>query len=242
MQLDAFTLVAQVVNFLILVVVLRALLYGPVLRALQAREQGMQQRLSEVEALQAQALADREHWETVRRELEESLSRLQREATEQVEAERLDLLEKAREEVSRLELRWYRELGHRAERMVEELRELLSRSLVAAVRRVLEDLSGERLEERIARRLLERLSEEDLQVLQEDPVAASGSELSPEVREELDSRLPGVRFEVSPELAPGLELRGGGRAVAWHLSAYLEELEKSWRQDLMEATGGSRPA
>ena len=49
MQLDGFTIVAQVVNFLILVALLKRFLYAPIIRTMQAREDHITTRLDEAQ-------------------------------------------------------------------------------------------------------------------------------------------------------------------------------------------------
>ena len=49
MQLDGFTIVAQVVNFLILVALLKRFLYAPIIGAMQAREDHIAMRLDEAQ-------------------------------------------------------------------------------------------------------------------------------------------------------------------------------------------------
>ena len=49
MLIDWFTVVAQIVNFLILVALLKHFLYGPLVRAIDAREERIAARLAEAE-------------------------------------------------------------------------------------------------------------------------------------------------------------------------------------------------
>ena len=49
MLIDWFTVCAQIVNFLVLVALLKHFLYGPILRAMDAREQTIAGRLAEAQ-------------------------------------------------------------------------------------------------------------------------------------------------------------------------------------------------
>ena len=49
MQIDYFTIIAQIINFLILVFLLRHFLYRPVITAMDEREQKMVSRLKDAE-------------------------------------------------------------------------------------------------------------------------------------------------------------------------------------------------
>ena len=55
MQIDWFTVVAQIVNFLILVWLLKKFLYGPIIRAMDDRERRIASRLEEANARERQA-------------------------------------------------------------------------------------------------------------------------------------------------------------------------------------------
>ena len=83
MAIDWFTLVAQVLNFVILLFLLKRFLYRPVLDAIEQREQRIRDRMDEARRKEEEA-------ETEGREL--------RERRAQLEARRTELLEEAREE------------------------------------------------------------------------------------------------------------------------------------------------
>jgi len=60
MQIDWFTLVAQLFNFLILVWLLKRFLYKPILDAIDAREQSIAKTLREAAVTQQEASAERD--------------------------------------------------------------------------------------------------------------------------------------------------------------------------------------
>ena len=62
MLIDWFTVIAQVVNFLILVWLMKRYLYQPILKALDAREQRIAAELADADAKRAEALAEREEF------------------------------------------------------------------------------------------------------------------------------------------------------------------------------------
>ena len=57
MLIDWFTVGAQVVNFLILVVLLKKFLYGPITQAMAAREAKIQAQITEAETRRQEATA-----------------------------------------------------------------------------------------------------------------------------------------------------------------------------------------
>src|SRR5512135_1691282 len=98
---DWFTVIAQIINFLILVALLKRFLYGPIVRAMDRREEEIASRLDAAAKKSVDAEQERERYETLARELAEAREEMRAGAREEAEELREDLLEKAREEVGR---------------------------------------------------------------------------------------------------------------------------------------------
>ena len=56
MLLDGFTVLAQMINFLVLILILKHFLYGPILRAVQEREDKITSRMEGAEQARREAL------------------------------------------------------------------------------------------------------------------------------------------------------------------------------------------
>ena len=63
MLIDWFTVVAQILNFLVLVWLLKRFLYKPVLDAIDAREKGIATKLADAEAKEAEALKEHQEFD-----------------------------------------------------------------------------------------------------------------------------------------------------------------------------------
>ena len=96
MLIDWFTVIAQIVNFLILVGLLKYFLYGRILRAMDQREDRIASRLTEAEQREQEAEDERRHYQARQKDLEEKQSDILAEAREKAEAERKRLLDEAR--------------------------------------------------------------------------------------------------------------------------------------------------
>jgi F-type H+-transporting ATPase subunit b len=72
MQLDWFTLVAQIVNFLILVLLLKHFLYSRIVQVMDDRERHITAQLEEAEQKQRQADQEADNYRKQQTELEES--------------------------------------------------------------------------------------------------------------------------------------------------------------------------
>ena len=63
MLIDWFTVIAQVVNFLILVWLLKRFLYRPILNAIDAREKRIAAKIADADAKEAEAQKQREEYQ-----------------------------------------------------------------------------------------------------------------------------------------------------------------------------------
>jgi len=98
MLIDWFTVVAQAVNFLILVWLLKRFLYRPVLAAIDAREQKIATQLAQATQREAQAQTEREEFQRRNETLAREREAILRKASDAVDAERQTLLEAARQD------------------------------------------------------------------------------------------------------------------------------------------------
>src|SRR5665811_1807411 len=96
MLIDWFTVLAQVVNFLILVWLLKRFLYRPILDAIDAREKRIAKELADADAKKAEAQQARDEFQHKNETFEQQRAALMNKATEEAKTERLRLLDEAR--------------------------------------------------------------------------------------------------------------------------------------------------
>lgn len=243
MLIDWFTISAQILNFLILVGLLKRFLYRPILDALDAREKRVASRLAEAEAKKEEARKERNAFQEKNEAFAKERAGLLREATEEAQAERQRLLEEARQ--AAMSLRQQQEEAVREEEraLYESISRRTRREVFAIARKALADLAGATLEERMVevfirrlRALKEKEKEALLSVLKESsaPVVVrttvdlSGdqAEATAEAIKEIVGRELKVRFETAPDLISGIELIANGQKVAWTIAGYLASLEQ----------------
>ena len=258
MQIDWITVSAQVVNFLILVWLLKRFLYAPVIRAMERREEHIAERLHEAEdKLQA---ADRkaEAYEEKERELESRREKLMRQARGEADDYRERMLAEAREEVDEERRQVQAQIRRERGDVLRDLRRRVAEQIQALARRVLGDLADRRLEEQIAAVFAERvraLEDHERREIAESAFAPAGrltvrssAELPADARRQLTRTLHEVfgetlevDYEQSTDLTCGIELRAGGRSVLWSLDSYLEDFEDRLSEKLEEMTARLRP-
>ena len=157
MLIDWFTVIAQIINFLILVWLLKRFLYQPILRALDAREKRIAAELAAADEKEQEAEKERDKFRQKNDEFEQQRSVLLSGASEEAHAERQRLIAAARMEAD--DLRAQREEALKRE--YEDLRAALSRRIGAEVfaiaRKVLADLADTTLEAHMADAFIKRL-------------------------------------------------------------------------------------
>src|SRR5208282_4350630 len=102
MLIDWFTVGAQVLNFLILVWLLKHFLYTPILNAIDAREKRIATELADANAKKAEAEKERVDFQNKNKAFDEQRSALLGKATNEAKAERERLLDGARKDADTL--------------------------------------------------------------------------------------------------------------------------------------------
>jgi F-type H+-transporting ATPase subunit b len=250
MELDLFTFVAQVVNFVVLVVLLRIFLYKPVIRAMDERERRIASRLEDAEQEQRRAEEAAGSYRQKQKELEKQHGQILAEARSEAEKRKSELLEEARREAEETREKWSRALERQRESFLSRLRTRVGEETYRIARKALRDLADEALEARIvvvfARRLdqlpkerrreLARALEHSGHVRVQSAFALENGDrarLEERIRALVDGKLSFDYWE-SGELISGIELRTGDERVSFSLESYLDELEERMREAVEE--------
>lgn len=256
MIIDWYTIIFQIINFMILVFLLRRFLYRPVIRVMDEREQKIVQREESAAAKKKEAEQEEQNYRRKQEELEEQSAEIIEEARTGAEKEKRELLDEARQEVEETRRRWREAFEREKEAFISELRRRIGQQACTVARRCLDDLADSRLEELTWRLFLEKLSRlpdqqrsELKQALAEEGqnlALRSAFEAPPDQLEQLKETLRDLVSDpesnlklsaaVDPRLICGLELDAGGYRVAWNIDSYLEDIEEQVLKDLEQNT------
>lgn len=252
MQIDWFTLVAQIINFLILLVLLRLVLYKPVLRAMDEREEKIASRLEEAEQKHTAAQEEAETYRHKRQEIDAERDEILKQARAEVERKRNALMEDARQDVDQARADWHHSLEREKQAFLRDLRARVNRQVFAVIRRALSDLADTELEEQMVRRFVQRLrstAQDENQALTQilrdghDITIYSAFELSDDARNAIASALerhsPNLHLEyrIDTDAISGLTLTSNDYQLGWNFDDYLETLEANVREALDEEIG-----
>ena len=249
MLIDWLTVVAQIVNFLILVGLLKHFLWGRLTKAIDDREARVAGELSRAEENNREAHRQAEIVQARALELEKKRDEFLVEARKEVEEERSKLMQDARDTVGRIEQEWREDLDRERTAFFRELRVRAAAEILAVVRRALVDLSSVELQEAVLQVFLEKLRSIDVATLREmqgkEKLICSSSDLPETTRGRITAILKErlgaateLEFEKDPAMGWGVELRGNGRRIGWNPGGYLDSMEANLREALEEQEEG----
>ncbi len=159
MLIDWFTVGAQVLNFLILVWLLKRFLYKPILHAIDAREKRIATELADADAKQSQAEKERDEFQKKNEEFDQQRDALLSKATDEAKAERQRLLDEARQAADALRAKRQDALKREQQSLNDEIIRRTREEVFAIARKTLTDLAGTSLEERMSEVFTRRLRE-----------------------------------------------------------------------------------
>jgi F-type H+-transporting ATPase subunit b len=243
-QIDFFTVIAQILNLALLVLLLRLFLYKWVVKIMDQRERMITARFEEADKKEAEARLEaasyREKEKGLKAEREAILDRTRKEA----QALGQELSQRVRLEVDENRVRWYASVEREKDEFLKDLRRRTGEKMVSIIRKALHDLANEDLERRIISTFIERLKNgagDEIRLIEgsggeagkvTDVKIKSSFEVSDDARKRIMEALRdrtganlAPRFEITPDLI-GIELDFKDVRIAWNLKSYLDELSE----------------
>lgn len=250
MSLDWITVIAQILNFLVLVWLLKRFLYRPILDGIDAREAEIAARMSEADRAKAKASKAEAEFVARKQKLLEEDAAVVEAARAEAERQREALLAEGREALQQEEQEWRTHLAHEQRQFVTELYRASADTLYELLGRALRDLAEADLEERMALHVIGRLrtlAEElgtaagnatEATVTSHQPLSETTRDL---LTREVQALVPGIplRFVADPHQSPGLVVRLGSAQLVWTVDSYIQNLAEQLSERM--ATGAARP-
>ncbi len=241
MLIDWFTVGAQVVNFIILVWLMKRFLFKPILAAVEAREKHIASELKDAKAKQTEAKQERDEFQQKNEEFDNQRADLLAKATAEAATEHDRLMLEARKSADEQSTKRQELLAKEAHNLNERLGKKAKEEVFAITRKLLLDLADTQLEERMCDVFVRRLSEMDAKAKSQLSESLNSTDnqgsvrstfgLSKEQRETiqealnatLDATIP-LTFESKPDLISGIELTMNGQKLSWSIDNYLTSL------------------
>jgi F-type H+-transporting ATPase subunit b len=250
MQIDAFTLIAEIFNFLLLVFLLQRFLYRPIIRVMDAREKETVDRLKEAEEKREEAARERRRYQDKVQEIEQQRDRMLDEARQESRQQREQMIDEIRDEVESMRRSWREAVSFEREAFLRDLRQEVGEEIVKTARMVLADMANRDLENHVVRVFVERLGEIDEGEREKLAAAAAADdqplqvqtafELSDEARKLLEGALQPfaqgqkLHFDVNDRLLCGVRVASADYEIAWSFDHYIGALQDRFQKSLEE--------
>ena len=251
MLIDWFTVSAQVLNFLILVWLMKRFLYKPILLAIDGREKRIAAELADADAKKTEAQKEHDEFQCKNAEFDQQRAALLTKATDEATAERQRLLDEARNTAVALNSKRQETLRNEEQNLHQAISRRTQQEVFAIARKTLADLATTSLEERMGEVFTRRLREMDgnakeslgeaLKTASDPGIVRSTFDVPADQRAAIQNALNEtfsaeirVRFETSPDLISGIELTTNGQKLAWSITDYLASLQKGVDELLKE--------
>ncbi|HDQ05071.1 MAG TPA: hypothetical protein ENN23_11060 [Deltaproteobacteria bacterium] len=251
MHIDWFVLFCQIFNFLLLVYLLKRFLFWRIIKAIDEREARIAASFSEAQEIKAKAAQAADLYEKKNKFLAEKSEQLLNEANSAAEARKKELMEKVREEVDSIKIRWQTMLAREKEAFFQDLRVRAAREIYATARKAMRDLADADLEAQIVNEFIRRVRSLDKEKTGEIRKAISGGgnkvvvqsafdidkDTQAKIEQALKKQITNgftIRYMTQPDVVSGIELRVNGHKIAWSLNEYLENLVENLTETIQK--------
>jgi len=258
LDIDLVTILAEIINFLVIAVALYFLLFKPIVKRMEDRTQEKESMLAEAREKEAQAKEKLEEIEGRLSNIDTEIETRLQEAYQQGQAESKALLEATRKEAEKILNEAETEAAKRQQQEVEQLQEELVDSILEIAGQVLSKTAPEVIHNNLVEQLnteIWDLGKSDMRqvrairdsLAERSPTAfiLTAKELTPEQQRSLirtfsalaDSNVS-MDIEVDPDLIAGIRVRMGDLVVENTLAMELMELKSEVITALEESING----
>lgn len=232
----------QLFNFIIVVIVLSAWAYTPIVNMLESRKQKIAQGLEDARvAAEARANAEKEAGRIIANAQAEANKRVQ-EATTRAEKAAADVRAAAEEERNRILKAAQEDAAQERNRILADLRGQVAALAIAAANKVVGEAMDERRQHALIQEFFSGVRSGKVTVLEGESVNGVAAEvtsalpLTPEeqetVKRDIAARMGGatsVAFKVDPSILGGLIVRVGDKVLDGSVAGKLEGLRQALR-------------
>ncbi|EPR66371.1 F0F1 ATP synthase subunit B family protein [Cyclobacterium qasimii] len=242
MNIDWFTLIAQIINFILLMWLLKRFLYKPILAAIDKRETNIKNQLLDATSQKKEATKAQDEFNQKNESFDKQKAELMQKAVSEAKVESEKLKETARNEANVLKEKLEKAFTEDQASKNNNIAKRIGDEVLNITRKTLTDLSSASLEEQTLKVLLiklDTLNEEDkikfAEALKEGSkpiVVQSAFELSTDQQAAIQKSVNAVlnteatyEFVIRQELINGIEILTNGFKLSWSIYDYLESFQ-----------------
>jgi F-type H+-transporting ATPase subunit b len=255
MGINWFTVIAQIVNFLVLIWLLKRFLYKPVLNAIRQREIKIAAQLEEAQATKAEAEKERNLFLQKNKSFDKERAAKMDNVREKANSEKQRLFKDVRNEANSLRLKYEESLKQQEREMTDTIKQKTKNEVFAIAAKTLADLADVSLEEQAVNILIQKFRGLDAEskaklkkALEKNGrtiTITTAFELSSPARSDLENALSEIseqqrsfEYRLEPELVTGIEVNVESYQLSWNIESYLNTLHKNSASTEKENTTG----
>ena len=244
MQINWFTVIAQILNFLVLVWLMKRYLYKPILNAIEDREKKIAGQLADAKTKKAEAKSEQDEFNKKNEVFDQQKKDMMDKATAEAAEQSQKLLEAAKNNAKTLQDKLEKAAKEQQADLNHQMEQKTRQEVFALTKKVLTDLADVNVEEQSVNIFIKRISgiKEDEKALfikalhsGSGPILVQSAFDLPEKQQaELKSAVTKMlgttssfEFKTSPALIGGIELTTNGYKLAWSIAEYVNSFEKS---------------
>ncbi len=258
MLIDWFTIAAQILNFLILVGLMKYFLYKPIINAIEKRDKSIASDQADAKNKLDEAQKEKESFQQKNTQFDQHKAKLMDELKIETEKERQRLLEEAADAAKFLKTKFHDSLAQDEKNLLQSIRVRTQKEVFAISRKVLSDLAGTSLEGQmveIFRQRLQHIEQKDRDLLvasfrtgTQPLKVRTAFELPPAEQTVVKGLIDNVfgpqakvDFILAPDLIGGIEIEGNGQKLGWSIADYLSSVENSLSELLKDKSQSETP-
>jgi F-type H+-transporting ATPase subunit b len=244
MKINWFTVIAQIINFLILVWLLKRFLYKPILTAIDEREKKIAAQIKDADDKKAMAAKEEADFKKRNDDFDAQKTALMDKAVADANKQRDKLLEDAKNEANTLRSKLEETAKEKQESDALASADKAQQEVFAITKKALKDMASSSLEEQSVNTFIKRLHELNGDEKKKfitafksnantilvrsafDLPAPQQASITDAVNETLETKTT-LQFTTTPELISGIELTTNGYKLAWSFAEYLQSLQKN---------------
>jgi F-type H+-transporting ATPase subunit b len=232
----------QIVSFLVMLVILRAWVYKPVLNMLENRRKTIAQGLEDARiAEEARANAEKEAQEILTKAQQQAAERV-REATERADEAARAIKTEAELEASEIRQAAHAEAEHSKTQALGELRGQVATLAIAAAQRIIDEALDEKRQHTLIEEFFSGVKSGKVTLIEGETLSGASAEvtsalpLTSEEQETVQNDIvekmgsgASISFRVDPNILGGLVIRVGDKVLDGSVSGKLQGLRQSLR-------------
>ena len=251
MTIDWFTVLAQVINFLILVWLLKKFLYKPILNAVNEREKKITDQLKDADNKKAAAQKEQGDFKKKNEDFDQQKKGLMDKAVADAATEKQKLMDAAKADANTLRTNIEKASKEKLDNDTVEFAQKIQQQVFTITRKALADIASVSLEEQSANTFIKHLKElkDDEKKQFIDAFKSNANAILVRSAFELPAKQQGelndavnitlsadthLQFKTAPGIISGIELSTNGYKLAWSFSEFLNTLEKNISETMKE--------